>query len=300
MKRSAIALTLVALVGSMSFAQESTRRRPETREAERKEQRSAGRERREYDQNKFPVKDPDGFKVEGESVFSGPQPGEKLRGLKATSIIGDDKGQEIDPIAVAGDKPQILFFQDESGVAVRGLYGVVDAIGKINRKTDKDLHVACVFLSDDPDSITSFGGMLPTLRERGIDVIAVSKDGRDGPGAYGLNRTVSQTIILARDGKVTRNFVFRQGMLFADPHVMGGVAELIDEDRETVAGWLAEANEEAARMRMRGRRGDDGDNDPQSAAKAALREKLGEFVRAGKLTREEAGELYEAAFAERR
>ena len=293
MKRSAIALTLVALVGSMSFAQESTRR-TETREAERKEQRSAGRERREYDQNKFPVKDPDGFKVEGESVFSGPQPGEKLRGLKATSIIGDDKGQEIDPIAFAGDKPQILFFQDESGVAIRGLYGVVDAIGKINRKTDKDLHVACVFLSDDPDSITNFGGMLPTLRERGIDVIAVSKDGRDGPGVYGLNRKVSQTIILARNGKVTRNFVFRQGMHYADPHVIGGIAELIDEDRETVAGWLAEADEEAARMRMRR------DNDPQSAAKAALREKLGEFVRAGKLTREEAGELYEAAFPERR
>ena len=40
------------------------------------------------------------------------------------------------------------------------------------------------------------------------------------------------------------------------------------------------------------------DNGPQSAAKAALREKLGEFVRAGKLTREEAGELYESAFPE--
>ena len=291
MRRSAIALAFVALVGSLSFAQESTKR--ETQEAERKEQRSKEWERREYDQNKFPVKDPDGFKVKGESVFSGPQPGEKLPGLKATSIIGDDKGQEIDPIAVAGDKPQILFFQDESGIAIRGLYGVVDAIGKINRKTDKDLHVACVFLSNDPDSL-HFGGMLPTLRERGIDLIAVAKDGRDGPGAYGLNRTVSQTVILARNGKVTRNFVFRQGMQSADPHVMGGIAELIDEDRETVAGWLAEAEEEAARMRMRR------NNDPRSAAKAAFRKKLGEFVRAEKLTREEAGKLYEAAFPDRR
>ncbi len=42
------------------------------------------------------------------------------------------------------------------------------------------------------------------------------------------------------------------------------------------------------------------DNDPQSAAKAVFREKLGEFVGAGKLTREEAGELYQAAFPERR
>ena len=291
MKRSAMALTLVALVGFVSFAQESAKNGNETRESERKAQRSAGRERREYDQNKFPVKDPDGFKAEGETVFSGPQPGEKVSAFTAASLAGEDKGKEIDPVAVAGDQPQVLFFQDESGVAIRGLFGVVRAIGNIDRKTDKDLHVACVFLSDDPDSITSrFGQVFPRLREQGIDVIAASKDGRDGPGAYGLNRTVAQTIILARNGKVTRNFVFRQGMLYADPHVMGGIAELIDEDRESVAGWLAEANEEAARMRMRR------DNDPQAAAKAALRRKLGEFVRAGKLTREESSELYEAAF----
>ena len=42
-----------------------------------------------------------------------------------------------------------------------------------------------------------------------------------------------------------------------------------------------------------------GDKDPQAAAKAALGKKVGEFVRAGKLTREEAGELLRAAFPER-
>ncbi|MCR9292426.1 MAG: hypothetical protein NXI32_06890 [bacterium] len=295
MKRSAMALTLVALVGSMSFAQESTRRAPGTREAERKEQRSAGRERREDDQKTFRVKDPDGFKAEGEPVFSGPQPGEKVSGFRAARLAGEDESKEVNPVAVGGDNPHILFFQDKTPAAIEGLFGVVDALAKIDRKTEIDLHVACVFLSDDPDSIThQFRGVSSALREQGFDLIAVSKDGRDGPGAYGLNRTVSQTIILARNGRVTRNFVFRHGMHYADPHVIGGVAELIDEDRETVAGWLAEADEEAARMRMRR------DNDPQSAAKAALREKLGEFVRTGKLTREEAGELYEAAFAERR
>ena len=133
----------------------------------------------------------------------------------------------------------------------------------------------------------------PKLLELGTDSISLSKDGRDGPGAYGLNRTVSQTIILAKDGKVTRNFVFPQGMLYADPHVMDGIAELIGEDSETVAGWLAEAAEGDARMRMR--RGDD----RESAAKAAFGEKLGEFVKAGKITREEAGELYRIAFPER-
>lgn len=295
MKRPAIVLTLVTLIGSLSLAQESSEQEPGTREARRTEQRPAEQERRDYNTKKFPVKDPDRFKAEGETVFSGPQPGEKVLAFKAASLAGENKGKEIDPVTAGGNNPQILFFQDESGVAVRGLFGVVNAIGKIDQKTEKDLHVACIFLSDDPHSITSrFEQVFPRLREQGIDVIAVSKDGRDGPGTYGLNRTVSQTIILARDGKVTRNFVFRQGMLYADPHVMGGIAELIEEDRDTVAGWLAEADDRAASMRMRR------DNDPQSKAKAALREKLGEFVRAGKLSRKEAGELYQAAFPERR
>ena len=230
MKRFTMALTLVALVGALSFAQEPAKTESETREVDRKEQRSPRQKRRRYDQKKISVKDPAGFKAEGEQVFSGPQPGEKMPGLKAASLAGADKGKEIDPVAVAAGKLQVLFFQDESGVAIRGLFGVVDAIGKIDRKTDKDLHVACVFLSDDPDAITSrFGRVFPRLREQGIDIIAASKDGRDGPGAYGLNRTVSQTIILAKNGKVTRNFVFPQGMLYPDPHVMGGIAELIDE-----------------------------------------------------------------------
>ena len=34
-------------------------------------------------------------------------------------------------------------------------------------------------------------------------------------------------------------------MLYPDPHVMGGIAELIDEDNETVAGWLAETGDGA-------------------------------------------------------
>ena len=103
-------------------------------------------------------------------------------------------------------------------------------------------------------------------------------------------------MILAKNGKVTRNFVFRQGMLLADPHVLGGIAELLDEDQETVAGWLNEANAEAAPTRMSRENAED----PQAAGKSALREKLGELIRAGKLTREEAGEVYQAAFPSRR
>ena len=289
MKRSALALTLVALLCSGSLAQERESR-------PREGQRRGERDRREYrpeerDRRKVGVKDPAGFKTEGKQIFSGPQPGEKLPAFTATSLAGDKKGKELDPITSAGNKLQVLFFQDVSRVAIAGLFSVMDAIGKIERKTDKDLQITCVFLSDDADSIRK--GLrrgFSVLLERGIDVVAVSQGGRDGPGAYGLNRTISQTIILARDGKVTRNFVFPEPLLYADPHVLGGGAELIGEKRETVAGWL---NEAAAGERPRA----GGD---RARRQRALGGKLRGLVEAGKLTREEAGELYRAAFPERK
>ena len=288
MKRSALALTLVALLCSGSLAQERESR-------SREGQRRGERDRREYrseerDRRKVGVKDPAGFKTEGKQIFSGPQPGEKLPAFTATSLAGDKKGKELDPITSAGNKLQVLFFQDVSRVAIAGLFSVMDAIGKIERKTDKDLQITCVFLSDDADSIRK--GLrrgFSVLLERGIDVVAVSQGGRDGPGAYGLNRTISQTIILARDGKVTRNFVFPEPLLYADPHVMGGIAELIGEKRETVAGWL---NEPASGERPRA----GGD---RARRQRALGGKLRGLVEAGKLTREEAGVLYRAAFPER-
>ena len=289
MKRSTLALTLVALLCSGSLAQE---REPRSREG----QRRGERDRREYrseerDRRKLGVKDPARFKTEGKQIFSGPQPGEKLPAFKATSLAGDNKGKELDPITSAGNKLQVLFFQDVSRVAIAGLFSVMDAIGKIERKTDKDLQITCVFLSDDADSIRK--GLrrgFSVLLERGIDVVAVSQGGRDGPGAYGLNRTISQTIILARDGKVTRTFVFPEPLLYADPHVLGGLAELIGEKRETVAGWL---NEPASGERPRA----GGD---RARRQRALGGKLRGLVEAGKLTREEAGELYRAAFPERK
>ena len=295
-----ILLTTIATVlvaGCTTLAQQSSPPTEAKRAEPATEAATSVRERethkpQEYGRGKLAVKDPADFRMEGKQIFSGPQSGEKLPPFRATSLAGDNKGKELDPIELAGNNPQILLFQDENGVAIRGLFGVAKAIRKIERKTEQDLHIACVFLCDDAETITSqFASVFQDMRERGIDLIAISKDGRDGPGAYGLNRTVSQTIILARDGKVTRNFVFPQGLLQSDPHLMGGIAELIGEERETVARWLAGAAEGDARMRR--------NDDSQSAAKAAFREKLGEFVKDGKITREDAGELYRAAFPER-
>ena len=246
-----------------------------------------GQDRRYRNRRRTEVKDPAGYQTKGKQIFSGPQTGEKLPALKVTGLFGDTKGEAFDPIKRAGNRPQILFFQDDSGVGIRGLFGFANAIHQVNEKADQELQVACIFLADEANTITSrYAGIFGRLRERGVNVIAVASGGRSGPGSYGLNRNIAQTILVAKDGKVTWNFVSEQGLLFADPHILGAVAEAVGEKRETVAAWLnaagsddrAPANKELARRQR------------------ALRTKLGKLVEAGKLTRREAGELYRAAF----
>lgn len=243
------------------------------------------------------VKDPAAFaQSQDKPIFSGPQPGEKLPTFKATSLLADNKGAAIDIIKDAGGAPQVIFFQDRSGVAVRGLFGVSDAINKIKQE-HKNLRTSVVFLDDDSEFINGFAGRFAgSLKDRGVNHLGLSDDGRDGPGNYGLNRTISQTIILAKDGKVTRNFVFPQGLLYADPHVLGGIAELVGADREAIAKIVNMPSERERDAMAALQRADKAD--PQSAAKARFREKIAELVRSGKIDRAEAGELWNAAFGE--
>lgn len=282
----------------ISWLTEEKTRNVAIKEDQRKKggEQSTTQSRRYRNRRHITVEDPAKFMdSQQKTIFSGPQPDEQLPPFKVTSVAGDTKGQELDPIALAGDHPQVLIFQDEGRVGIRGLFGLADSIAKIERKTDTDMLVSSVFLSDNTETISQMTARFSqSLLERGIDIISVSPDGRDGPGAYGLNRSVSQTIILAKNGKVTQNFVFPQGLLYADPHVMGGIAELIGQQRETVAGWLKEDTQEARSMPTRV------GEEPRAATKLVFRQKLREFIEAGKITRDEARELYRAAFPEPR
>ena len=66
----------------------------------------------------------------------------------------------------------------------------------------------------------------------------ISPDGREGPGSYGLNRNVAQTVLIAKDGKVLHNFAFTQPMLYSDPHFLGAVADAIGADAPALEKWL--------------------------------------------------------------
>ena len=202
------------------------------------------RERQYENRRQVEVADPTRFNTSEENkVFSGPQPGEKLPSLKATGIRGGAKDVTFDFIAKADGRPHVLLLQDESGVGLRGLYDVVGVVNKISKKSDKDLHISVVFLSDDPAALKQITQHVPENV-----LVGISPDGREGPGNYGLNHNVAQTIIIAKDGKVLHNFAFTQPMLYADPHVLGAIGEAIGIKPATIEKWLNEAPAEDKRM----------------------------------------------------
>ena len=195
------------------------------------------RERRHENRRQVEVADPADFGTsEEKQIFSGPQPGEKLPPLLATGTRGRAKGKTFDFIAKADDgKPHILLLQDESGVGLRGLYDIAGVVDKISNASKQELQMSVVFLGDDPAALKQITQHVP---ENVGDLVGISPDGREGPGSYGLNRNVAQTVIIAKDGKVLHNFAFTQPMLRPDPYVLGAVGEAIGVKPATLEKWL--------------------------------------------------------------
>ena len=196
------------------------------------------------------VKDPSGFHTaQEEPVYSGPQPGERLPAFIVRGLSGEFEDQSFDPSVHAEDGLSIFVFQDENGVGFRGLIDLARKLEVIRGELDEELFFLSVFLSDDPMQLMrSIRPILEYIPDG--YVVGISGDGRDGPGNLGLNRNMAMTILLVKDAQIVHNFTFPQSMLRADPHVLGGIADLIGQDSATVAAWLEEAESERMQMRM--------------------------------------------------
>ncbi len=206
------------------------------------ERAAAAKRRNEnrYRTENVEVKDPTEFrKVQGATRFSGPQPGEKLPPLMAKGINGETKGKTSDVIAKADGELLVLFLQDESGLGLRGLLGVSRLLAQIAEKSEQTMHISAVFLGDAPDTVENQASKLVPHIPSGV-LLTVSQEGREGPGTYGLNRNVAQTVIIAKDGKVLHNFAFTQPMLRPDPYVLGAVGDAIGVQPATLEKWLNE------------------------------------------------------------
>ena len=164
---------------------------------------------------------------EREHVFSGPQVGERLVKFKARGVLGELAGEELDLVTKADGKPIVLIFVHEltrpSGAVTRT---VMDYAIK-NSKSG--LTSGVIFLSDDAtateERIKRASHALPKVP------VGISVDGGEGPGAYGLNRKMTLTVLVGNENKVTANFAIVQPSLQADaPKIGRAIALTLGKD----------------------------------------------------------------------
>ncbi|QEF99296.1 hypothetical protein Mal15_33600 [Stieleria maiorica] len=157
-------------------------------------------------------------------VFSGPQAGELLPPLKLRGVYDDASGKEFDPVAQADGKPILLVFVHK---LTRPGLGLARGLTNYAKTLDEPPHeAAIVWLHDDQAEAEAYlTRARPSLN---LQVpVGISVDGGEGPGAYGLNRNVELTVLVAKDNKVVANFALIQPSLTDGVKIAGEFAKAL-------------------------------------------------------------------------
>lgn len=170
--------------------------------------------------------------------FSGPQPGEKLAGFKVRGFFEPNAGKELDFVQQASGKPIVLVFvHDANRQSLRFTQVLTNySVGV------EGMYTGVVWLSDDVTDAENFlkrsGHALARKAPTGI-----SLDGREGPGAYGLNRNVTLTVLVGKESRVTENFALVQPSIQSDlPKVLQAIATVTGGEPATLEDLLIVAN----------------------------------------------------------
>jgi hypothetical protein len=164
-----------------------------------------------------------GIATAQEEVFSGPQVGELLPPLSVRNVVGPQAGEKADPVTAAEGRSLLLIFIHKRE---RPTFGLANALMKAAvERESAGLKRQLVFLTDDPTATQSWLKQIASYFEKDTPV-GISMDGAEGPGAYGLNRNVAMTVLVAREGKATANFALVQPSLPADgPKILTAIWE---------------------------------------------------------------------------
>jgi hypothetical protein len=161
--------------------------------------------------------------AEGEAKeFSGPQKGEAITSFNVRGVLGDKAGEEYDLVKQAKGQPLVLMFVHEVNRPSVGIARVVMTYAASLK--EKGQHAGLVFLTADATETEDWTKRASGALPQGVP-IGISTDGVEGPGAYGLNRKVTVTVLVAKEGKVTANFALIQPSLAADaPKIIEAIA----------------------------------------------------------------------------
>ncbi len=185
-------------------------------------------------------------RADEDKVFSGPQPGEKLPALKAVGVFDYRAGKELDAVKEADGKPLLLVFVHST---TRPSAALTRALAAYAESRSKDgLRAYVVWLAADRTEAEQF--LKRARQSLGFKVpVVISLDGAEGPGAYGLNRKVILTVLVAKDGKVTANFALVQPAVTDAPKIAEEIVKQVGGKAPTLKELeaLAFPNQQPAR-----------------------------------------------------
>lgn len=165
--------------------------------------------------------------IPDEPVFSGPQPGEKLVPFVATGVLGKDADQKLNVVTEADTKPCVLIFVHERSRPAFGLSNMVMRL--VQDRGPENVAGSLIFLTDDPTETAEWMNRVPDYFPKQIR-LGISADGKEGPGAYGLNRNVALTVLIAQDNIVSASFALVQPSIEVDgPKIFQAIAEVLGE-----------------------------------------------------------------------
>lgn len=163
-------------------------------------------------------------------IYSGPQVGEPLTDFEITSVAGDQT-ETLAPLETLGDKPCVIVFIHDT---TRPSFQLASLIARASKQLgDPPTTSVTVLLTDDVNSTKQWAKRARTTIETAIpdSSIGIFTEGIDGPGSYGLNRKVTMTVLVAKQGKVTANFALVQPSSQADgPRIVQAIADAAGVD----------------------------------------------------------------------
>lgn len=174
-------------------------------------------------------------------VFSGPQVGEALPKLSVKGVYGDEAGKTWDLLEAKQEEPKLLVFVHNR---TRPGFALTRALmAYANKRTDDKLTGGVIFLTDDATETENWLSLVKqNFGESKRMAVVYSPDGIEGPGAYGLNRNVSMSILVADKGKVTANFALVQPSVEADlPKILKAVIAVAGGEMPKIADLVPEA-----------------------------------------------------------
>jgi hypothetical protein len=157
-------------------------------------------------------------------VFSGPQVGERLSPLRVQIAYDSDRKRELDLIKLAKGKPTLLVFVNQANRPAARLARTL--LNYAEMRDNKRLFSALIWLSDDPSGAQQY--LQKSISWWGVGpLVGISVDGVEGPGAYGLNRNVNVTVLVANKNVVTANYALVQPSETDAAKILGDVVKLI-------------------------------------------------------------------------